>query len=111
MTMLPAAQSALAPMLAKGWTLIDHVPHESDIRSGARVHHQGERYGAALNQGTATVVAVMRRGSDECPDSWERSYGRPNVEVLVESDRYEEGTYRWWADYHTSLAHEQGNVS
>lgn len=93
---------------SNGFREIEHAPRNPLIKTGARVRNAGEQYQAAVNHGTATVVAVMRRGSDERPDSWELSWGRPNVEVIVERDpaRVSFGSpkYTTWADYGTALA-------
>lgn len=89
---------------ALGFHLIEGAPRTPEVRAGARVHNRGEQYPTARENGTATVVAVMRKGTDEHPDSWEKSYGRPNVEVIVEHDR---GHLTVWADYGTYLAESQ----
>lgn len=87
-----------------GFHLIESAPRTTGVRVGARVRNRGELYPSAHEDGTAVVLAVMRRGTDENPDSWERSYGRPNVEVIVRHDR---GHVTAWADYGTYLAENQ----
>ena len=91
-----------------GFREIDCAPRDPEIRAGRRVRNWGEQYYAALVDGTATVVKVMRRGADETPDSWGREWGRPNVEVIVERDqkRIDRGAARYacWADYGTVAA-------
>lgn len=71
------------------------------LKVGARVHHVGERYAEAVLDGTATVLAVMHKK----PSSWEQSYGRPDVELLVRLDDrlVKKGMPEigQWADYHT----------
>lgn len=99
------AAAMIAAHEANGFHLIDCAPGTPGIRVGARVHNRGEQYLKAAVDGTATVLAVMRRGSDEQPDSWERTYGRPNVEVIVLRDRDHSVTA--WADYGTRLAEKQ----
>lgn len=89
---------------AFGFHLIDSAPRTPGVRVGARVRNRGEQYPSAHENGTAVVLAVMRRGADEHPDSWERSYGRPNVEVIVRHDR---DHITAWADYGTYLAEQQ----
>lgn len=84
---------ALAPMLHDGF---DHHDHEH-LKPGVRVHNRGEQYPEARQFGTAEVVAVLRK-----PGSWERKWGRLNIEVLVRRDR--DGSLGWWADYGTRLA-------
>ena len=87
--------AALAPMLADGF---DHYEHDH-LKPGVRVRNRGEQYDTARQWGTAEVVAVMRK-----PGSWERTYGRPNIEVLVRRDRADFGSdLTWWADYGTFL--------
>lgn len=84
--------TALAPMLADGF---GHWDHEH-IKPGIRVHNRGEQYPEARQWGTAEVVAVLRK-----PGSWEKTWGRLNIEVLVRRDR--DGSLSWWADYGTRL--------
>jgi hypothetical protein len=94
-----------------GFREIPVGPRDPALRVGARVRNAGEQFNRAYQQGTATVIAVMRRGTDENPDSWERSWGRPNVEVIVDRgvDRRDLTVPRYtnWADYGTALAAEQ----
>jgi hypothetical protein len=86
-----AESLALAPMLADGF---DHHEHEH-LKPGVRVRNRGEQYDTARQFGTAEIVAVLRK-----PGSWERMYGRLNIEVLVRRD---DGSLTWWADYGTYL--------
>ena len=87
---------ALAPYLADGF---DHYEHEH-LRVGVRVRNRGEQYPEARQWGTAEVVAVLRK-----PGSWERKWGRLNIEVLVRRERPQfGGPLSWWADYGTYLA-------
>lgn len=99
------AAAMIAAHEANGFHLIDCAPRTPGLRVGARVHNRGEQYLKAAVDGTATVLAVMRRGTDEQPDSWERTYGRPNVEVIVWCDRDDRVTA--WSDYGTRLAEKQ----
>lgn len=86
---------ALAPLLADGF---DHYEHEH-FKPGVRVRNRGEQYVAARQWGTAEVVAVLRK-----PGTWERQWGRLNIEVLVRRDRADFGDLlAWWADYGTRL--------
>lgn len=81
-----------------GFTRIDAHPTRIDLVVGARVRNSSERYASAIHVGTATVIAIMRKGSNDSPGSWEQSYGRPNVEVVVRRDT---GVVIAWADYGT----------
>lgn len=96
---------------SNGFCEIPVGPRNPALQAGDRVRNAGEQFNRAYEQGTATVIAVMRRGTDEAPDSWERSWGRPNVEVIVERDRGHDGAdgvrYTTWAHYGTALAAEQ----
>lgn len=94
--------STIIEKLAKdGFVQIETHPTRDDLVVGARVHNSGERYSEARENGTATVVAITRKGTDERPDSWQQSYGRPNIEVVVERDNGERVA---WADYGTQVA-------
>ena len=84
---------------ARGFHIIEAHPRRDDLRPGARVRHSSHRWDAAYFEGTADVVAVMRRGTDERPDSWEQTYGRPNIEVIVRQHL----EISEWADYHTEV--------
>jgi hypothetical protein len=98
-----------ADLESRGFRVIDHGPRNSDLRPGARVRNAGEQWYEAIVEGTATVALVLRKGTDEKPDSWERTYGRPNVEVIVERDaehRYF-GAISVWSDYFSPLAEKQ----
>ena len=103
--MAHSADEVIAELADRGFEMIDDAPKDPAIRAGARVRNYSERFPSAYQRGTATVVAVMRRGSDARPDSWEMSWGRPNVEVVVERDAGEENAHRRaasWADYRTA---------
>lgn len=95
-------ESVIKSMTDHGFAQIEHSPRNPALRAGARVHHIGENYFEAMSQGTATVVSVWRRGTDEQPDSWERQYGAPNVEVIVRrDDSHPMPGLHLWANYHT----------
>lgn len=89
--MSAAVEEKLAPMLADGFIYHEH----EHLKPGVRVRNRGEQYASARQFGTAVVVAVLRK-----PGSWERTYGRLNIEVLVQRD---DGSLTWWADYGTFL--------
>ena len=90
------AVDKIAAMMADGF---DHYDHEF-IKVGMRVRNAGELYAKAHREGTAEVIAVMRK-----PGVWETTYNRKNIEVLVRRDR--DGSLTWWADYGTRIAKEQ----
>lgn len=89
-----AVEQKLAPMLAAGWV---HYEHEH-FKPGVRVRNGGEQYPEARQFGTAVVVAVMRKEG-----SWEQTWGRKNLEVLVRRDPDRDGSLSWWQDYRTAL--------
>lgn len=93
--------SFVAEQRKYGFQAIEMHPHWPELKVGTRVHNRGEQFYSARNAGTATVAAIMRRGTDDRPDSWEKSYGRPNIEVIVMHDR---GYVTSWADYGTEIA-------
>lgn len=93
--------TTIEKLVENGFAQIDAHPTRDDLVVGARVHNSGERYSEARENGTATVVALMRKGTDERPDSWQQSYGRPNIEVVVERDG---GMQIAWSDYGTVVA-------
>lgn len=98
----------LLQLTRNGFVEIEQAPRNPLIRAGARVHNRGEQFDRAFTEGTATVVKVLRRGTDEKPDSWERRYGRPNVEVVVQRD---DGMFMSWADYGTEVVEAGGSES
>jgi hypothetical protein len=88
-------EAELAPMLEGGWIHFDH----EHFKPGVRVRNWGEQYDTARQFGTAVVEAVMRKEG-----SWEKTYGRLNLEVLVRRDRPDLGNeLMWWQDYRTAL--------
>jgi hypothetical protein len=98
-----------ADLESRGFRVIDCSPRNPDLRPGARVRNYGERWHEAIVEGTATVAVVLRRGTDEKPDSWELTYRRPNIEVIVERDpdRRDFGAISVWSDYGSCLAEKQ----
>ena len=55
------------------------VDHHGRLRPGGRVYHRGHRWPEAAERGTGTVLVVTHK-----PDSsWSRSWGGPDVEVIV----------------------------
>lgn len=105
--MAQTAEELISGLIGRGFDLVDHAPPLEGLREGARVRNTSEQYDRARAEGTATVVAVLRRGTDERPDSWEQSWGRPNIEVVVARDadqpRVVHGRFTAWADYSTVL--------
>jgi hypothetical protein len=80
-----------------GYKDIDEI---KGITVGARVRHGGEQYPEAFRKGTATVRAIMEKD----PSPWARSWGRRDIELIVERDKplLEGMTHFYqWADYHT----------
>lgn len=96
---------------ADGFREIPEHPKRADLHVGVRVRNAGEQYDTAVFKGTAVVVAILRKGTDEHPDAWERDWGRPNIEVIVERDEgyVKRGYPRHtnWSDYGTSVALDQ----
>jgi hypothetical protein len=68
------------------------------LRAGVRVRHRGEQYRAAYRDGTGNVLHVLQRD----PSSWARSWGRPDVEIVVVRDDVERGAMLV-ADYHVVI--------
>lgn len=94
------ASLSIEAALVRGFAVVGTHPNRPSLRGGARVRHSSHRWGDAIAEGTGEVVTVMRRGTDEAPDSWEQQYGRPNIEVIV---RMFDGEISVWADYHTEV--------
>ena len=60
----------------------EDAEEHNELKPGARVRHVGHRWPTAYERGTGTVVAVTRK-----PDSsWSRSWGMPDVELVVAYD-------------------------
>lgn len=80
------------------------LPEHNGIKVGARVRHVGHQWPSAFTEGSAVVRAVMGHGSSR----WARSYGRPDVEVIIEFDKggphtVLDGCLTYVADYHVEL--------
>lgn len=77
------------------------IAEHRGIKVGARVRHCGQRYYEAIENGTATVLAVMQKD----PSPWADSYGRPDIEVLVADDKpmFPGSPVSQWADYHCAV--------
>ena len=68
------------------------------LRAGVRVRHRGEQYREAYRNGTGNVLHVLQRD----PSPWARSWGRPDVEIVVIRDDKERGAMLV-ADYHVEI--------
>lgn len=97
--------TVVAALVADGFTPLEHHPTRPDLHVGARVRLASARYPSAMDHGTATVLSVLRKGSDDAPDWWEQRWGRPNIEVVVEKDPRDgsDATAGHWADYATEV--------
>lgn len=75
------------------------------LKVGSRVRLSGQQWPDAYRIGTGTIERIFHRQNS----SWERSWGRPDVELIVRYDKppYEECTHAFVADYHVDLAEEQ----
>jgi len=81
------------------------------LHPGRRVHHVSQEW-ARGGDGTATIVHVLRRGSDEKPDGWEQKWGRPNIEVIVRRDEPQFGRLvGTWTDYHTVVVVDEAEAA
>ncbi len=69
-----------------------------DFAVGDRVHHIGQQWGAAEDNGTATIERIFHK-----PESaWALKYNAPDVEIIVKRDEPQWGSdYGYWANYHT----------
>lgn len=90
-----ALASHIADLEAHGYFRIEE--HDG-VRAGARCRNRSEQYPEAYDNGTATVLALMQRTG-----SWSQTYGRPDIEVIVERTRGGETTVTAWQDYRTAL--------
>lgn len=91
--------SMRASLVASGYR---DIKEKDGLRVGARVRHRGEQYYEAYATGTAVVRAIMERD----PSSWSVSYGRRDIELIVERDvpmLPDMSPLGQWADYHTVL--------
>ncbi|WP_159600005.1 hypothetical protein [Agromyces humi] len=76
------------------------IDEHRGLKVGARVHHIGEKWWEAGENGTATVVAILEKN----PSSWSWG-GRPDIELIAQRDDPSwGGPFGRWADYHTALA-------
>ena len=82
-------------------SLLDHgyveVNKLGRFKKGQRVHHIGQKYWQAHQNGTATIERIFRRPQR----------GR-DVELIVKMDdpNSMSGEYGYWADYHTVIVEE-----
>lgn len=93
-----------ADLTARGYR---DIAAAGSIKTGSRVHHAGQQYPEARDNGTATVLAVLEKS----PSAWSGTYRRPDIEIIVESDKpFMPGmpTVSNWADYHTRPAARDG---
>ena len=92
----------IAAKQAEGY---QEIPEYKGIKPGQRVRHLGHRYTEAYRDGTATVLAVMQKD----PSSWAQTYGRPDVEIIVQLDKpYDpESPVRTWSDYQTTRIEQE----
>lgn len=88
---------AAASMLKQGST---EVTEFKDLKVGSRVRRCAEQWGAAYTNGTGTIERIFHKQKS----SWEKKYGRPDVELIVKRD---DGEYSYLADYHVDLAEVQ----
>lgn len=82
------------------------VKEFGSLKVGSRVHHNGQRWPGAEVNGTGTIERIFHRPNS----AWERSYGRPDVELIVKRDSsaiYPGDAHMFVADYHVSLAEVQ----
>lgn len=63
---------------------------------GDRIRHASHRYPDAYRKGTATVLAILRNEGS----TWEQSYNKHDVELLVQHDWRDSSEVTQWADYH-----------
>ncbi|ASN20680.1 hypothetical protein [Arthrobacter sp. YN] len=84
-------------MLKRGST---EVTEFKDLKVGSRVRRSAEQWGEAYTKGTGTIERIFHKQNS----SWERKYGRPDVELIVKRD---DGEYSYLADYHVDLAEVQ----
>lgn len=98
-------EEALADYLKRGYV---EVEEHKGIKPGARVRNSGEQYPKAYRDGTAVVRHVLLKD----PSSWSNTWGRPDVEVIVERDKPRIGTSTlgMWSDYGTCLVEERGSI-
>lgn len=94
--MYATKEEAVAELTERGYV---EVPEFRNIRPGARCRNYGEQFPEAYREGTADVLVVMQRFDG----AWERTWHRPDVEVVVQRTRaWREGIYLW-ADYGTCI--------
>lgn len=74
------AEEMLAGLHERGY--VDVAEHKK-LRPGSRVRHSGQRWHEALTEGTANVVAITEKPGS----SWSRTYGMPDIEMVVLFDK------------------------
>lgn len=76
------------------------VQEFGNLKVGARVKLGSQRWPDAYRLGTGNVERIFHLPNS----SWERTYGRPNVELIVRRD---DGDFHQVADYHVELVEVQ----
>lgn len=92
------AEELLAELRKRGY--VDVAEHEK-LRPGTRVRHWGQRWNAALADGTGNVLAIAEKPNS----SWSRTYGMPDIEMVVLFDEPGLGGSRLsqLAQYHVAV--------
>lgn len=100
---MSTAAEVAASLLAAGHVEVEEF---GELRIGTRVRLSGQRWWEACEFGTGAVERIFHKPNS----SWERSYGRPDVELIVKRDKPSwgpEDTHAFVADYHVAKAYEQ----
>lgn len=94
------AEDRAADLLASGYLETTSIGR---LTVGQRVHHIGERYPEASDNGTAVLERIFHQPG--------RAPHNTDVEVIVKRDkpRYENDTHGFWADYHTVVVTPLGD--
>ena len=100
---MSTATEVAADLLAAGSVEVEEF---GELRVGSRVRLSGERWTEAQEFGTGAVERIFHKPNS----SWERSYGRPDVELIVKRDQPRFGpddTHAFVADYHVVKAYAE----
>jgi len=91
-----------ARRLAQGYIEVQEFKH---LTIGARVRLWSEQWPDADRLGTGNIERIFHSPNS----AWERTYGRPDVELIVKRDRpglAPDETHAFVADYHVKLVED-----
>lgn len=104
---MTTAQEQADSLVGDGFVEVQEFRH---LKIGQRVRHVNQQWPEAHAEGTGTIERIFRQPEGQ----WERTYGRPNVELIVKNDKPRFGpddTHMFVADYHIEVVGSDPEVT